>query len=157
MNRSELTKGDSDSILSQIKVMWKADSPFNPTNIGETIASVPNLHCKYLDILTALRGKMRKVETEYNKMKALKIKYYRGEMTRQELEDYGWFQWQGNKPLKTEIDDFLKGDTDVIGLVDDVAEVKVCIEYVESVMKSIGQRGYDSKTYLDYLKFSNGM
>jgi len=146
-----------NKLLEQIKEQWKADAPFNTTNIGETIGSVPQLHCKYLDILSALRGKMRKVETELHKMRATKIKYYRGEMTREELHERGWLQWQGNKPLKTEIDDFLKGDDDMITLADAVAETKVVTEYVEAVMKSIGQRGYDSKTYLDWLKFSNGL
>ena len=42
-----------------------------------------------------------------------KFRLYRGELSRDELTNLAWEQWQGVKPLKNEMDEFLSGDTEL--------------------------------------------
>ena len=78
-------------------------------------------------------------------------------MTKAELEEEGWDQWQGNKPLKNEMDEFLQCDADLIALQDKVEYFKTVIAHLEQVLRSLNSRTWDIKTAVEWAKFTNGM
>ena len=78
-------------------------------------------------------------------------------MTRQELEEEGWTQWQGNKPLKNEMDEFLQCDSDLITLQDKVEYFRAVISHLEQILRSLNSRTWDIKTAVEWAKFTNGM
>ena len=63
------------------------------------------------------------------------------ELTQKELNDLGWEQWQGAKPLKNEMDEQLEGDFDLIKKRDKVAYWETIVSFLEYVMRSINSRG----------------
>ena len=71
--------------LAELQDLWKIDCQINVTDLGNEAANVPKLHAKYLQLLTSVRLKLRKVEVEYFQLRRAKEKYYRGEMTKEEL------------------------------------------------------------------------
>jgi hypothetical protein len=87
----------------------------------------------------------------------MKYKFYRGELTRVELEDLGWDQFQGNKPLKNEMDEFLQCDQQLLELQDKHEYYKTVIYTLEQIIRSINSRTWDVKTTLEWTKFTNGM
>jgi hypothetical protein len=96
--------------LSELTDEWTKDAPINETNLGHEAARVPILHAKYITVLSKTKLQLRKAESDYLNTRRLKYKYFRGEMTKQELEDENWSQYQGNKPLKNEMDELLECD-----------------------------------------------
>ena len=84
--------------LSDLQDSWKDDCKIDEMNLGRESARTPTLHAKYLNYLSSTRLNLRKAESEYLNCRRKKYKYYRGEMTKHELEDEGWEQCQGNKP-----------------------------------------------------------
>ena len=78
-------------------------------------------------------------------------------MSRDELENEGWLQWQGAKPLKNEIDEFLQGDADLISLQDKVEYFKTVLYQLEQIIRSINSRTWDIKSSIEWTKFTNGL
>jgi predicted nucleic acid-binding Zn-ribbon protein len=78
-------------------------------------------------------------------------------MSNEELSILEWEQFQGNKPLKNEMDEFLQCDKDLIELQDKVEYFKTVIFTLEQILRSINSRTWDIKTAVEWHKFTNGM
>jgi hypothetical protein len=137
--------------------MWADDCKINETNLGHESARTPLLHSKYLNFLSSTRLNLRKAESEYLNCRRLKYRYYRGELTQDELIEEGWSQWQGNKPLKNEMDEFLQVDSDLIVLEDKVEYFKTVMYQLEQIIRSLNSRTWDIKNSIEWTKFTNGM
>jgi len=142
--------------LNEIQEMWEQDAPIDDTNLGEASTNVPKLHAKYLNLLSNAKLNMRNAESKYLKLRAKKFRYYRGEMSKQELEQESWEQWQGVKPLKNEMEEFLLGDEDLISSQDRFEYYKIMVGHLESIIKSINSRTWDIKSAIDWQKFTQG-
>jgi hypothetical protein len=143
--------------LSEIQDEWIKDSSIDELNLGRESTRVPVLHSKYLVQLSKVKLLHRKAESDYYSTRRLKYRYYRGEMTKEELTVLEWSQFQGNKPLKNEMDEFLQCDADLIILQDKVEYFKTVIFTLEQILRSINSRTWDIKTAVEYMKFTNGM
>ena len=143
--------------LSEIQEQWEQDSRIDETNLGHESVRVPTLHSKYLTYLSKVKLQLRKAESDYFNTRRLKYRYYRGEMSREELAVLEWEQFQGNKPLKNEMDEFLQCDKDLIELQDKVEYFKTVIFTLEQIIRSINSRTWDIKTAVEWTKFTNGM
>jgi hypothetical protein len=77
-------------------------------------------------------------------------------MSKQELEQESWEQWQGVKPLKNEMEEFLLGDEDLISSQDRFEYYKIMVGHLESIIKSINSRTWDIKSAIDWQKFTQG-
>jgi len=133
--------------LSDLQEMWAEDCKIDETNLGKESARTPILHAKYINYLSSTRLNLRKAESDYLNCRRKKYRYYRGEMSRTELEDEGWTQWQGTKPLKNEIDEFLQGDADLVSLQDKVEYFKTVLYQLEAIIRSLNSRTWDIKKY----------
>lgn len=143
--------------LTELQEQWAEDSKIDETELGREAIRVPLLHSKYLTFLSKVKLQQRKAESDYFNTRRQKYRYYRGEMTRAELEELGWEQFQGNKPLKNEMDEFLQCDKDLIELQDKVEYFRTVIYTLEQIIRSINSRGWDIKTAVEWTKFTNGM
>jgi hypothetical protein len=86
-----------------------------------------------------------------------KFRYYRGELSRDELTEYGWEQWQGVKPMKNEMDEFLTGDSDLNTLEVKIKYLETMIYLLESILGQIKARDWQLKTAVEWKKFLAGM
>ena len=142
--------------LSELTDEWTRDAPINETNLGHEAARVPILHSKYITVMSTTKLQLRKAESEYLNTRRLKYKYFRGEMTKQELEDENWSQYQGNKPLKNETDEFMQCDQYLNNLLDKAEYFKTVIYTLEQILRSINSRTWDIKSAIEWNKFTNG-
>lgn len=143
--------------LTEIQEQWQEDARIDQTNLGNESVRVPLLHAKYLTVLSTSKLQLRKAESNYYNTRRLKYRYYRGEMTRDELEQEGWSQFQGNKPLKNEMEEFLQCDADLLSLQDKIEYFKTVVYTLEQIIRSINSRTWDIKSAVEWTKFTNGM
>jgi hypothetical protein len=143
--------------LTEIQEQWQEDARIDQTNLGNESVRVPLLHAKYLTVLSTFKLQLRKAESNYYNNRRLKYRYYRGEMSRDELEQEGWSQFQGNKPLKNEMDEFLQCDADLLSLQDKIEYFKTVVYTLEQIIRSINSRTWDIKSAVEWTKFTNGM
>ena len=143
--------------LDDVLVMWEADSTIDDNHLGEAATYTAKLHSKYLKILIDAKMKKTKLDIEYNSLRKQKFRYYRGEMSRQELAELGWDQWQYNKPLKAEMDEFLKGDEDLQKITARQDYIDTMVYAVESIMSQIKQRDFQLSNGIKWKQFLAGM
>lgn len=142
----------SDELLAG----WAIDSKVDPTNLRETLYSHPMLHSKYLTCLQGYRVSLRKHSLKYQKLRALKQKYYNGEMDIDELYANGWKQYLNKKPLKSEMETLLDADPDLQMIKEQMLLIESLVQTCESIIKDIGNRYFLFKTIVEYEKFQAG-
>lgn len=142
--------------IEELQVMWDVDSAIDDNYLGEASTTTPKLHAKYIKILINKKLMQIKMQSEYNILRKNKFRYYRGELSRTELESLCWDQWQGVKPLKNEMDEFLTGDDDLNKLQLRVEYLNTMVYMLESIMQQIKSREWQIKNGIEWKKFLAG-
>lgn len=143
--------------LNEIQDMWAKDCKVDELNLGQESTKIPELHAKYLNLLTTFKLQLRKNESDLLSLRRIKWKYYRGELTQSELNDLGWEQYLGNAPLNNQMNEFLDTDVDIIKLTDKLEYIRTCLSQLDYVMKSLNSRSFDIKNAIEWTKFTNGL
>jgi hypothetical protein len=142
--------------LDDILDMWDKDSHIDDDHLDREAIHTAKLHSKYVRMLMQYKMKMAALNTEYNTLRQRKFRWYRGEMGRDELKDSGWEQWQGVKPLKNEMDEFLTGDNDLNKVSIKIEYIKCLIEALESILQQIKGRDWSIRNAIEFKKFISG-
>lgn len=143
--------------IEEIQQMWEIDCQIDDNHLGEQATLTPKLHSKYIKELIQYKLKLTKTKSEYNMLRKAKFRYYRGEMSRAELKEFGWEQWQYNKPLKSEMDEFLSGDSDLAKIEARIEYLETGIYLLESIINQLKSRDWEIKSHIEWKKFLAGM
>ena len=143
--------------IEQLQEEWDKVCEIDDNYLGENSTTTPKLHAKYLKILVQVKLKHTKLSSDYNLTRKNKFRYYRGELSRDELQDLQWDQWQGVKPIKNEMDEFLKGDAELNAMEIKIKYLETMIYFLESVLQQIKARDWQIKTAVEWKKFLAGM
>jgi hypothetical protein len=142
--------------IDDIHDMWDIDCVINEDRLDRESVKTPNLHSKYLRFLIQHRMKLAALQADYNTTRQRKFRYYRGEMGKVELEELQWTQWQGNKPLKNEMDEFLEGDSDLNKIRIKCEYIKGMIEALEAILGQIKSRDWQIRNAIQWKQFVAG-
>ena len=143
--------------LDELQEMWAKDCKIDELNLGKDSTATPELHAKYLNHLTTFKLQQRKYESQMLKLRRLKWRYYRGELSKEDLENLGWPQYLGPSPINNQMNDFLDTDEDVIKITDKVEYIRACVFQCETIMRSLNSRTWDIKNAIEWTKFTNGL
>lgn len=142
--------------LDELQEAWALDCQIDDDHLDRESVTTPKLHSKYLNFLIAYKLKTTKMKADYNTLRQQKFRYYRGELSRDELTDLGWAQWQGIKPLKNEMEEFLGGDRDLNTMEIKVQYLQSIVEFLESIMNQIKARDWQIRNSIEWKKFISG-
>ena len=142
--------------LEQLQETWETDCVIDEDHLDRESIRTPNLHAKYLNYLIGYKLKFAKAKKDYNTLRQLKFRYYRGELSKNELEQNNWEQWQGVKPLKNEMEEFLEGDYDLAEAQLRQEYLESVINYLESIMGQIKSRDWQIRNSIEWKKFISG-
>jgi hypothetical protein len=140
--------------LEQILKYWEKDAEIDQTEPGKELIKIPTLHNKYLSILTKHKIASKKAHFDYLRGRKLKIDYYSGRMSQDELKEHGWEPFQF--VLKSDISAYLEGDGDLIKMLEKKVYHEECVSVVESIMNELKQRTWQLRSFIDYEKFIGG-
>lgn len=143
--------------LDDLKAFWAVDCNIDPNKLDEASIRTANLHQKYLDILTDYKLRVFKLEKEYLRVKGLRSRYYMGQMTKEELKELDWDQYQYKTPLKSELERLLETDSYLLDIRDKQSYITFCFEYVEDILKSLRERGWQIRNAIEWRKFEAGV
>ena len=141
--------------LDELQKSWEEDCVIDEQNPDKASARSPHLHSKYINEVISYKMKLNAIQLAMIDLKNVKTRYFRGEMTREELQERGWDQWQ-YKTLKSEIESLLDADPDMQKLFAREAYVKTAIYFLESVLGEIRSRSFHCKNIIDFSKFRAG-
>lgn len=142
----------TEDILSE----WAKDSKVDRDELGEAISTVSNLHSKYLEIYFKERALLLKLQDQLRKTKKLRWEYWNGILSMEEIKTLGW-EPQPLKILKSDVPMYVESDEIVsdIQLRVNLQEEKTKI--LDSIIKHIGNRGYNLRGAIEYEKFRAGV
>lgn len=143
--------------LSELQEMWESDAKIDPLDLSNESLKIPRLHAKYLNVLSSLRLQIRKTESDYIRLKKAKQRFYKGEMTKAELESYEWNQYLGPKLLKAEMQETIDSDDDTIAILDKLEYLKTQHFQLESILKSLNGRSFDIRNAIEFQKWTQGV
>jgi hypothetical protein len=143
--------------LEEIQEMWSDDCVMDDNHLGEESTKTALLHSKYIKLIVGVKLQLTKARADYNLLRKNKFRYYRGELSKAELEHFGWQQWQGVKPLKNEMDEFIQGDQDLINLNAKIEYLETMGYLLESILNQIKSRDWQLKNAITWKQFLAGM
>lgn len=141
----------------QLMEEWSKDSAMDRTSLQHCMYQHPILHSKYLTHLQTYKVQLRKLTIRYQKMKVIRQRYYNGELTKEELDKYGYEQYLFRKPMKSEMESLLDGDPELQEIQEKALYVEGLVQACEYIMKDIGNRYYLFRSMVDYEKFLSGV
>ena len=143
--------------LEEMLEEWKVDSVVDNSRVTIELLTTPQLHSKYLVHFMYFKAKLANSEKKYNTMAFLRKKYYRGEMTKDELRFHGWDQFQGLKVSTSEFNSLSQLDPILIPLKENIEIHKTAVQCIEYILKEISQRTWILKSIIEYEKFQAGV
>ena len=146
--------------LSDIKKQKEHDLvPLDKFKLTEESLNLPNLHARWIDIYNIQNNLLVEARYRANIYKKKLSRYYKGMMMkREEWEAIGKkVQFQEGPLGKTELENYILGDTDYAKLNGKMEMIMSNIAYVESIIENIKQRGWAIKNAIEYEKYVGGM
>ncbi len=141
--------------IEEIREAWDVDSAIDKTEIGDESLKIPKLHAKYMRMLSDERLLLRKLESDLKVLKRDKYEFYTMGPTK-EQKDLGWELPARGMVLKQDINIYMESDRQVVDLTLRIGMQQEKVEMLDSIIRSIMNRGYQLKTALDFLKFTMG-
>lgn len=142
--------------LEEIYEAWAEDSVFERENLTEESLRIPQLHSKYLKLLSIERMRHKATTQEYKKLFRVKHEYYRGDLDQETLIEKGWEPFD-LKIVRQDLDMYLQGDNDIQDAQNKVDIQKEKMSLLESIIQQINHRGFQIKSIIDWEKFKVGL
>jgi len=140
--------------LEQVLKHWEKDVEIDQTEPGKELLRIPVLHNKYLSILTKHKIASKKAHFDYLRMRKVKIEYYSGRMSQEELDEHGWQPF--SFVLKSDINAYLEGDNDLIKMLEKKVYHEECVSVLESILNELKQRTWQLRDFISWEKFIGG-
>ena len=142
-------------LIDDILELWKEDSKIDRTELGDEALIIPKFHHKYYEILIKEKLLLKKQESELKQLKLEKYEFYT-QGPNEETREKGWVLPAKGLILKADIPMYMDADKDIINLCLKIGYQQEKIELLESIIKSLNNRGYNIRAAIDWQKFTMG-
>jgi ethanolamine utilization cobalamin adenosyltransferase len=140
--------------LDQLKEEAKKDLIIeNEEQLGSESLKNQKIKIKYLDQRSRFQLLLQKANGDYQRMYRQKWEYYGG---KSDAKVYVAKPFD-LKVLKNDLAMYITSDEEVIALMDKIGYLEIVIKYLEGIIKSIDNRGWDIKNTIEWKKFEAGM
>tara|TARA_R100001510_G_C7655558_1_gene214787 strand:- start:3647 stop:4075 length:429 start_codon:yes stop_codon:yes gene_type:complete len=139
--------------LESIQEMWEKDSKIDTDLYCEESVKIPSLHAKYHSLLNTFSTLKIDREQELNKLLRDKWIYYKGKAP---SKLYAEMPFDLKLTNRDEVETFVNADSDVQKARARLAYIEVCLNFLDSVIRTINNRGFQIKNAIDWEKFKAG-
>ena len=138
--------------LDKINEMWAKDSVIDDTLIDEASIKIPQLHQKYLSLLSEFTLLTKKKEQELKKAQHYKFLYYSGKLPPEDYESAPF----PYKVLKGEAWNWVYVDEQIQNIELKIEYYKVVLRTLEEVLRQVNQMSYNIKNVIEWRRFVGG-
>ena len=125
----------------------------NEENLASESLTNQKIKSKYLDHRSKFQLLLQKHNGDYQRMYRQKWEYYGG---KSDAKIYITKPFD-LKVLKTDLAMYITSDEEIIQLMDKIGYLEIVIKFIDGVIKSIDNRGWDIKNAIEWKKFEAGM
>ena len=141
--------------LDKILEEWDKDATIDRLHPHHEITQIPILHAKYCKQLILHSVAVKTKRLDLDEIKRTKLLYYRGKLSKEELQEKKWEQWDMTV-LKPDMDTFIDGDADVIAFKKKIALNEEAVNLCTAICKELTSRTYQIRSFMDWEKFKEG-
>jgi hypothetical protein len=141
--------------IEDIYSSWKTDSRIDDLNLDLEATKVPNLHSKYVVILSQERSVLRGLLLQKKALASTLREYYAGHMDQEALDKLGRNQCF-IKILRADLSSYVDADHDMRALEAKIQVAEEKVELLLEIMKSINSRNYSIRAHIDYRRLTLG-
>ena len=138
--------------LEELQILAEKDLKINDTELDLESLKTPQLHNKYLKHLNKFKLLLSKSQIDYYTLRKEKWEYYTGKAPQQVYAEKPF----NLKILKTDIDKYMDADPELVKLKQKVEYIQTVIDFLDSTIKQISNRGFQIKNAIDWRKFTSG-
>ncbi len=138
--------------LDEIQSLWDEDSKSDADNLHTESTGIPALHAKYYRILNRVLLLKKSEENKFKVLRKEKWQYYSGKADPQVYIDKPF----DHKVLRQDVDKYMDADDDLIKQLSKIDYYQVMISYLDSILKTIGNRTYQVKNAIEWQQFIRG-
>lgn len=142
--------------LESIFELWEQDSQIDRASLDTESLKIASLHKKYHQIYTNERLVLRDLEMKFKVLRLEKFEFYTQGPTKETAEK-GWQLPPVGRVLKADANTYVDADKDIIALSLRIGIQHEKIELLESIIKSLMNRGFQIKSAIDWAKFQSGI
>lgn len=145
--------------LEMVLKEWEVDALIDNDSLDTSSIEHGRLHSKYLQIHSAVRVRLNKKKKELELLLADKKQWAQGRMTKEEMDEREWKYdpFDGfPKPLKGELDNWLKTDKDILNLRSKIDELELLSDTTKEILESVKWRHQSIKNAIEFKKFQAG-
>ena len=140
--------------LDQLKEESRKDLIIeNKEQLGSESLKNQKIKLKYLDQRSRFQLLLHKANGDDQRMYRQKWEYYGGKA---DVKIYVSKPFD-LKVLKNDLAMYISSDEEIIQLMDKIVYLEIVIKYLEGIIKSIDNRGWDIKNAIEWKKFEAGM
>ena len=139
--------------LDELKLQVEKDLKVNDERLDTESYKNQELYVKYLEHKTNFDFLLYKAKGDYKVLYKEKWEYYGGKA---DAKVYAAKPFD-LKILKTDLQMYINSDEDILNLQGKIAYYESIIKYIEGVIKSIDNRGWDIRNATEWKKFEAGM
>lgn len=142
--------------LDEIFENWTIDSKISKTELDDESIRTSLLHSKYLKMYSTEKLTLYKLEAEYKSLLKLKTEYFAGTLDTQTIKEKGW---EPNQKiiLKGDINIHIEADQDIQKISLKMGLQREKIYALESILKSVSNRGFQINNAINWQKLMSGI
>ena len=141
--------------FEDIQLLWDSDCKIDRLDLGNEALKISSLHGKYYKIYVQESIRLRQMDDQARILRLDKYEFYtQGPTTEQ--RDLGWRLPPQGKILKSEVQQYIEADKDIIDMNMKTFLQKEKCAFVESCIKSLQPRGFNISNAIQYEKFRAG-
>lgn len=140
--------------LNDILDGWSADAVISDKEKAspqDVIAGIGKLHAKYLKILSNHTLNAKEIMKEYAKVRKLRVAYYDGSISKEQLDEWGWEPYLGPAPrIKSSMEALLDADDYLIAVMERKHVYEEIVKACEYIIKEIGNRTWQLREFMQW-------
>ena len=134
--------------------MWESDSKMDIDNLHTESLNIPILHAKYYDIYNTLVLLRKKAEQQRKNVRHERYEYYGGKA---DPEVYVKDPFPKKIRDKDTMQKYLDADERLSGVSLKIEYYDTMLKYLEEILKMIGNRTYQIKNSIEFMRFNAGL
>ena len=140
--------------LPTLQLMWEKDSKIDIDNLHTESLNIPVLHAKYYDIYNNFMLLRKKAEQQKKNTRHERYEYYSGKA---DPDVYIKDPFPKKIRDKDTMNKYLDADERLSTVSMKIEYYDVMLRYIEEILKQIGNRTYQIKNSIEFMRFTSGL
>jgi len=141
--------------IDDIHDLWNVDSKIDDLELDQESLKIPQLHSKYMRIITEENSILGKMMYAHKMLERDKFEYYTGKMCDEDLKERGW-EPLNLKIMKNDVPRYIEGDKDIIRGLMKISDYREKVTLLKSIIDSINSRSFIITNAIKWKKFISG-